>query len=281
MESVSAAKRARRARAAAGARGLGRLADDSVRRRRRPARTAGRTRHSGRRSSPGISLPTTSTTAGARSTIASSDTGAEAEGTSAKTFRPPASSTSSLTKLPAPSAMTGWSQARSSAGRRSLESCAGGALGRQLRLQPVRDGIARGRCPDGLTQHPRRARDVAEAVGAEPEYRDAQLAEAGGGPGVAGGVIQDDEIRPSAEDRLQRRWKPTADAGNGGRAGRIVARAAAGDETGASAEGEEQLGGGRVERDDAAGRRALADALAGIVHERGARGRATGRPTGG
>ena len=140
----------------------------------------------------------------------------------------------------------------------------GHALRRQRTLERGGDRVARDGPAHGGAEDPGGVRDIGQPVGAELEHGDAQLAEPGGGGGVPGGLVQHHEVRLDARHYLHGGRKSPAQIGHRGGLRGVVAGVAPADEAIPCADGEEQLGGRGIERDDAL--------------RWGGRGRAPGRP---
>ena len=112
--------------------------------------------------------------------------------------------------------------------------------------------------------------DVTEGIGVQAERRDAEPAQASGDLGVLRGVVEDDEVRTAREDGFDVGRDAVAQVGHFGGGGRIVAPGGPADDGGAGADGEEQLGRGGNERDDATRGHRDHDRVTRVVHDPGA-----------
>ena len=106
-------------------------------------------------------------------------------------------------------------------------------------------------------------------------------AQPGGDVGVLRRVVEQDEVGAAGEDGLDVGRDAVAQVGHFGGGGRIVAPGGAADDGGTGADGEEQLGRGGDERDDATRGRGDRDRVARVVHDAAAGRRRRGRPAGG
>ncbi len=121
--------------------------------------------------------------------------------------------------------------------------------------------------PGELTEDPRHPGDTAQGVGVDPERCYAQLAEPAGDGGVLAGVVEHHQIRPLGDHRFDVGLDAVAQIGNGFGGGGIVAIAGPSYDGRIGADGKEQLGRGRNERDDSPSRRGEPDRVACIVDQ--------------
>ncbi len=107
---------------------------------------------------------------------------------------------------------------------------------------------------------------VGEGIGAHLEGSDAELAQLPGCERILTGQVEDDEIGMPCRYRFDVGYHAVAHGGNAERLGGVLAPDRAADHHVAGADGKQQLGGGRNQRDDALGRVSQAQRIAGIVH---------------
>ena len=93
-----------------------------------------------------------------------------------------------------------------------------------------------------------------------------ELAEPRGDDRMLGGVVEDDEIGPCRDDGLDVGVDPGAEIGDCGGLAGVVAPLRAPHHGAPGADGEEQLGAGGDQRDDAGGGNPDGHGVAGIVH---------------
>src|SRR5207237_8320291 len=115
--------------------------------------------------------------------------------------------------------------------------------------------------------HARCAPHVTQCIGVEPDGRDTQLTEPAGHGSILAGVVQDDEIRPAGEYRLDAGLDAIAQIGDGLCRRGVVAVAASAHHSRISADGKEQLGGGGNERDDPTSGRGETESVTRIVDQ--------------